>query len=101
MKMLRKAAVLVLLGLVLAAPWASAAEAREREPLLHGLWSFLGSVWSAAGCRLDPLGGCSTGEEPQAPGTDAGCRLDPWGCPPLPSEDHGCRIDPWGCPEGQ
>ena len=100
MKMLRKTAVLVLLGLVLAAPWASAAEVREEKSVRRDHGSVLGNVGSGAGCRIDPLGGCSAGEELQAPGTDEGCHIDPLGCP-RPSTAAGCHIDPWGCPNGE
>jgi hypothetical protein len=54
---------------------------RGESSLLDVVWSFLASLWDAAGCMPDPLGGCALGEGPPPPTTDEGCRLDPLGCP--------------------
>lgn len=82
--------VVVLLVLVAsgaaASPAPRPAALPEAEPaafrlpaLLARLESLLAGVWSKAGCRLDPLGGCIR----SAPTTDAGCRVDPLGlCEP-------------------
>jgi hypothetical protein len=96
MPALRRAAVLVLLGLILAAPWAAALEARsERAPqeatrearspldLVHSFWSLLAEAWSKEGCAGDPLGGCAPRTAPTTGvQSDAGCTIDPLG---------GCR----------
>ena len=93
MRMLRRTAVLALLSLLLAAPWASAEPAAKAT---GGFWSFLVRIWIAEGCIMDPLG-C-----PAQTSTDEGCRLDPLGCPAQPSTDAGCHIDPLGgCKPGQ
>ncbi len=103
MRMLRRAVVIVVLGLILAAPWASAEpvfKVTRSQSLLPSLWSFVARVWSAAGCWIDPLGRCLAG--PQPPSADAGCGIDPLGCPAQISADEGCIIDPLGgCAPGQ
>ena len=82
----RKAAVLLLLA-VLAVPWASAASPRqadarpakaaaESHDLVSRFWSFLTSIWSESGCRIDPDGRCVPNPQPQ---TDEGCMIDPNG----------------------
>src|SRR4051812_43726638 len=81
MRILRNTVVLVLLGLTLGAPWASAAAARPQKSVqtrppvqadaVLGVGSFLTSLWQAAGCRIDPWGIFSAGDE--------GCGLDPLG----------------------
>jgi hypothetical protein len=79
------------------------------------LGSFLKALWEKSGCRIDPWGGCSTGEgetlppgdafEPEAVWEGAGCRIDPLGgCSTASDVDStvsawdevGCKIDPWG-----
>lgn len=93
MRMLRRTAVLVLLSLLLAAPWASAEPAAKAT---GGFWSFLVRVWSTAGCWIDPLG-C-----PAQTSTDEGCHIDPLGCLAQTSSDAGCGLDPLGgCKPGQ
>lgn len=52
----------------------TAALATGRPAALSQIWNLLTSIWSEAGCRMDPNGGCIP--EPQ---TDAGCRMDPSG----------------------
>ncbi|HVG06906.1 MAG TPA: hypothetical protein VNM67_04315 [Thermoanaerobaculia bacterium] len=82
--------VLLLLLLVLAAPWASAAgpgqdgarpasAADSPLVLLGRFWDFLRSAWSEEGCHIDPDGRCVPAPRPQA---DTGCHIDPSG---------GCR----------
>ena len=81
----RRTVFLLLLLTILAAPWASAAEAPAEDPrveaaastqLLGRFWGFLKSAWGETGCRLDPDGGCAPAPQPQ---TDEGCHLDPNG----------------------
>ncbi len=101
MALSRRTILVFVLALLLAAPWASAApraDAGPREALTH-LWSLLASLWSEAGCELDPDGRCA----PDLP--DAGCEADPDGrCLPEQESgaasdiDVGCEIDPSGRP---
>jgi uncharacterized protein with LGFP repeats len=93
MRTLRRAAVFVLLGLILGAPWSAALgarpgrvspEATRAEPmplaLLQPLWNLLARAWSKEGCTMDPLGRCLPGTAPTSdPQTDEGCRIDPLG----------------------
>jgi len=70
-------AVLVLC-LVLATPWASAAPVRSEEEPVAGsfvgwLWEVVGGWSEKAGCRVDPNGRCIEEQE------KAGCQLDPFG----------------------
>jgi hypothetical protein len=101
MRVLRKAAVLVLLGLVLGLPWASAADGRPERAsgksmravwrtfdLLTPLWNLLGSGWNKEVFVGDSLGGHAA--------AGAGCTIDPLGCPQTPSIDEGCIMDPLG-----
>ncbi|HET9228852.1 MAG TPA: hypothetical protein VFR31_19390 [Thermoanaerobaculia bacterium] len=89
-----KAALLLVLILLLAAPVAQAAErdARTSMPgLFAQIWDFLRQVWAENGLGLDPDG------SPRA-WLNNGCRIDPDGCVPEQNEaDNGCRIDPSGC----
>jgi hypothetical protein len=81
---------LLLLVVMLAAPWAAAAvgptdarpvqAAASRLDLLARFWTFLKSAWSETGCHLDPDGRCAPAHQPQ---TDSGCHIDPnGGCGP-------------------
>ena len=102
----RQIVAVFLLGLVVAAPWASAWDLRSESRgsstqsglgLLDRLGSFLTSLWDRAGCISDPLGGCASANEP----SDAGCGIDPLGgCVddrmPVNACDEGCGIDPLG-----
>lgn len=81
MRVLRKAAIVVLVSSLLGAPGASALEPPPREPQRIA-WSIrdlsksverLFSWLVKAGCTIDPWGGA------QAPSSDAGCMIDPWG----------------------
>ncbi|HWN40854.1 MAG TPA: hypothetical protein VNW71_01470 [Thermoanaerobaculia bacterium] len=79
----RKVVVLVLFA-ILALPWVSAAGQEDVRPaanLFEQVWSFLTSLWSESGCRIDPNGGCAPEPMPMDD-TDSGCHIDPNG---------GCR----------
>ncbi len=89
---LRRKAFPLLFCAGLIAPWASAATPRKLRTAttrvtvssdrLDRAWSFLRSLWSEEGCRLDPSGRCLTGAtQVPRPGTDSdtGCRIDPSG----------------------
>jgi hypothetical protein len=80
----RKVVVLVLFA-ILALPWVSAAEdvrpAESVSSLFEQVWSFITSIWSEEGCRIDPNGGCAPEPMP-TDDTDSGCHIDPNG---------GCR----------
>jgi hypothetical protein len=88
---LRRKTLLLLLVAVLVTPWASAAsplpeslrvgQALESDPLVGPVWRLLRSVWTEAGCRIDPDGLCASQPvmNPPPPQTKAGCRLDPNG----------------------
>ncbi len=99
MRVVRRAAVLILLGLSLGFPGASLAKARpEKTPpqtrgaalnaldLLNSLSHFLTRLGFKADCSIDPLGQCMASTP--APGaqtqnTEAGCGMDPLGaCSP-------------------
>ena len=109
MRVFRRTSLALLLGLTLCASWASAADSRrvghpQAAQGLAGtagrLWSVLISLWSVAGCELDPLGLCSPAALRSAP-ADEGCELDPLGrCLPgglrSAPADAGCRLDPLG-----
>jgi len=73
----------------------------EASPLdiFARIWGSLTAIWSAAGCGIDPHGGCGPG---QPPPTDSGSTLDPYGAEqieaasPPPTTDAGCIADPHG-----
>ena len=104
---LRKIAAVLLLVLLLGAPWAAAAAPRAVPPwraaglgdLLVQVWSALTVLWGDAGCSLDPNGRCQG-----APTLDEGCSADPSGrckgatvpMAPPPTLDEGCSLDPDG-----
>ena len=78
---LPKAALLLVLILLLATPVAQAAERGTPKSPVAGLpglivqaWDFLTRIWAENGCGIDPSGGCA----------------------PEPTADNGCRIDPDG-----
>jgi hypothetical protein len=109
MRAFRHLAVVILLGLFVGTPGASAAEPRPGARQAHGIaWStpnpidslrnLLVSLWSTMGlgagnkegCDIDPLGRCIT-----APNKE-GCAIDPAGrCITAPNKE-GCAIDPLG-----
>jgi hypothetical protein len=119
MRIFRPAAgvLLLVLGLALtlgtsAGFAASAPAARQgaaaRGNLLDPLWAFLVSLWSPAGCEMDPWGRCLQGARaavPHTPTADAGCEIDPLGrciqgartaVPRPPAPEAGCEWDPLG-----
>ncbi len=94
MRILRSSALVFLLVLPLCSSGALGAQARasrSAQPtaaaspgLLGQLRGFLVSLWSPAGCEIDPLGikSCHpTGlvAPRPAPAADAGCEIDPLG----------------------
>lgn len=109
MRVFRHLVAVILLGLAIGTPWASAAEPRLGSKQAQGItWntpnpfdslrSLLVSFWSTMGlgdrtkegCMIDPWGRCTT-----AP-SKTGCEIDPWGrCVTAPNKT-GCAIDPWG-----
>ncbi len=64
---------------------ASSRPAATSEPASAGFWTLLlrtvHSLWSKAGCRIDPYGICVSdpAATPTTTHTDAGCSLDPYG----------------------
>jgi hypothetical protein len=115
MRAFRPAASVLLLALTLGAPGLASARstanaapprAAEQGDLLLQLRALLVSLWSPAGCEIDPFGRCVPGTQavsPKLPTADAGCRIDPWGrcapgtsAPRVPTVNAGCEIDPLG-----
>jgi hypothetical protein len=102
MRVLRRAAVLILLALTLGTPWAGATPHRPAgatpQHFLDYLAGLLSDFWLKTGCTVDPLGRCVTGTQIQNP--DGGCTVDPLGrcvtSPQTPSTDGGCTMDPNG-----
>jgi len=102
-----KAALLVVLMLLLAAPVAQAAEpGAGRSPVLSlqdvfaRAWDFLANIWANNGCGIDPNGHC----QGTVVETNNGCGLDPDGrCQSASAEsENGCLIEPNGrCRQGQ
>jgi hypothetical protein len=98
MRVLRRAAVLILLGLSLGTSGAAAAKARPEIPprparaatrsalgLFAPLWRRVTGAWAKEGCGLEPWGRCGTSTPGGTPNqdTDAGCGIEPWGrCSP-------------------
>ncbi len=92
MRVLRRAAVLILLGLTLGTPWAGASPLRPAaqshpsrrataQHVLDYLGGLLTSFWLKTGCTIDPNGRCAPGT--QTRNIDAGCGMDPLGhCAP-------------------
>lgn len=84
----RRKTVLLVLFVVLAAPWASAAEVRsegrqavqavEASPLdlLGRVWSFLQNAWAKSSCSIDPDGLCPAQPPVQS---KSSCHIDPDG----------------------
>jgi hypothetical protein len=89
MQVLRKAAVLVVLGLSLGFSGARATPVRpsheSKEATLNSFnriepwWSLVTRVLSKAGCSINPLGLCGVIPATQDPIIDAGCVIDPLG----------------------
>ena len=93
----RRAAILFVLVVLLAAPWsaAEAGEGRggEGSQFWAQIWDGLVSIWGDIGCIMDPNVRCGDN-------VDIGCVIDPsGGChnsPPLSNAEIGCVIDPDG-----
>src|SRR5436305_13655379 len=107
MRVLRRAAVLILLGLNLGTPWAGATPPRSAaqshpsrrataQHVLDYLSGLLTSFWLQGGCTIDPDGRCAPGT--QLLNADEGCTLDPNGrCAPgtqTRNLDAACGMDP-------
>jgi len=99
--LVRRAAVLFILCVLLAAPWSVAAPRQDHTapspPILGQLWSRLATLWSDIGCIMDPGGSCHGSAATQG---DIGCGIDPHGsCHSTAATqgDIGCVIDPHGC----
>lgn len=79
--LVRRAAMLFVLCVLLAAPWSAAAPRQDHKtappPLLGQLWSRLATLWSDIGCVIDPNGSCRGAAATQG---DIGCGIDPHGC---------------------
>ncbi len=87
----RKTHFLLLVAVMVATPWASAASTNPSprsvqavEPasleLFSRIWDFFRSAGSKAGCRIDPNGLCADRPDQNPPPlTKEGCRLDPDG----------------------
>jgi len=97
--LVRRAAALFILSILLAAPW-SAAEPRQDHragsPLLGRIWSRLTVLWSDIGCIIDPNGACHGSAATQG---DIGCGADPDGrchSSAATQGDIGCGADPSG-----
>lgn len=105
-------------ALLFTASLASAAPRQEKRsswpravasvPTLNfaGLWEWLSSAWTKAGCIADPGGQCKVPTvAPPAVQVDEGCGADPGGqckdtavAPPAVQVDAGCGADPGGTP---
>lgn len=71
--------VLIVLTILLAAPWSAAAPRQDLAPapqLLARLWHQVVALWGDIGCIMDPHGGC---RETSTPSGDIGCGIDPGG----------------------
>jgi len=99
--LVRRAAVLFVLCVLLAAPWSAAAPRQDHtappQPFLGQIWSELATLWSDIGCGIDPHGSCRGTAATQG---DIGCGADPGGsCHSAATTqgDIGCVADPHGC----
>lgn len=103
----RRPIIALVLGMILASSWGSAAELRsraERRPtptvtrevpgVLGQLWGMFASFLSKAGGSADPDGRSLN----SVVTADAGCSLDPNGrcLHSMVTADNGCSIDPFG-----
>jgi hypothetical protein len=98
--LVRRAAVLFVLCVLLAARWSTAAPRQDHKassPTAIGqLWSQLLTLWSDIGCGIDPDGRCHSSATPQS---DIGCGIDPHGSchsSAATQGDIGCIADPDG-----
>ncbi|HSS77945.1 MAG TPA: hypothetical protein VLV54_14540 [Thermoanaerobaculia bacterium] len=102
MRIVRRTAVLIVIGLTLGTPWVGASPLSWAGVMPHQVLGTLGglltSLWFKTGCTMDPLG--SYAPRPQTQSTDTGCTVDPNGRCALPpqtqSADEGCTMDPLG-----
>ncbi len=97
---LSRAAALLVLCALLASPLAAAPKFRSESSITaaaDGLFGWLqgalSSIWSKAGCQVDPFGQCGTAKN--------GCQIDPNGRCLDKAETpvnikNGCQIDPYG-----
>jgi len=99
--LVRRAAVLFVLCVLLAVPWSAATPLQDHKsaplPLLGQLWNRLAALWSDIGCVADPNGSCHGAATTQG---DIGCIMDPNGrCRGAAATqgDIGCIMDPHGC----
>ena len=112
----RRKIVLLLVAVLLIAPWASAAPRPGSvhpaslsgelgiPDFLNQVWKLFAGAWTKEGCNIDPSGRC--GSTPVAPSplpTKEGCHIDPSGrcvsapvAPSLLPTKTGCHIDPSG-----
>ena len=98
--LVRRAAVLFVLCVLLAARWSTAAPRQDHTVTsptpLGQLWSQLITLWGDIGCGLDPDGRCHTSAATQG---DIGCGADPSGSCHVSTAsqgDIGCIMDPDG-----
>jgi hypothetical protein len=111
MRIPRKAAVLLLLGLSFGTPGAFAAKTRSEGPplpaktdsrsALHLASQYFLRVLRKAGCTIGPWGQCGPGPSTVSHTADAGCTINPLGgcgtnSPSQILGDSGCTIDPLG-----
>jgi hypothetical protein len=93
--LVRRAAALFVLSILLAASWSAAEPRNERgATLARLLWTIL---WSDIGCVIDPSGACGGNSAPSQ--VDIGCGIDPDGrCRDSAASqtDIGCGADPNG-----
>ena len=95
-----RTAFLVVLTLLLAAPWSAAEPRTGGAPsprLLDQAWTWLTALWGDIGCGIDPSRLC----RPATDSLEIGCGIDPDGRCRNSSEeqgqrDIGCLIDPNG-----
>jgi hypothetical protein len=88
---IRCLSTVLVLALLLAAPWFAAAQPSEAlrfEPKagpIHLFLDWLEGLWGDNGCTFDPSGGCRDGAASESPsgtdGLDNGCTFDPDGSP--------------------
>jgi len=109
MRILRKAAVVLLLGALLGVSAAPASGGRQASrsgsrsnhrvalSFLEALEHLFTIAWGKTGCKIDPLGACINGSA-AVPTGETGCGIDPFGrCATSTAEsDIGCMIDPFG-----
>ncbi len=105
---IRHLAVVLVLGSVLFAPWAAAAQPLNKSwasvlsspsDLFPRAWGLLARLWDKEGCLIDPSGSPSASNGAQCAASTpqkAGCGIDPSGRSAGRWEKEGCGIDPDG-----